>query len=109
MNGNCNGKTLDASMMTSFSARKAKDNARISRSNPDEKVNHVEELEATPDFYTEHRMMKKGMANEISTGGERFRITDYAIDSTTHNINPYYEINGVGLLYFAAYPIIADE
>ena len=31
-----------------------------------------------------------------------------ALFEATYNIIPYYDINGVGLLYFAAYPIISD-
>lgn len=107
--GQSGNKHLNANMMTSFSARKSNDNAQISKSNPDEKINHIEELSATPEFYNEHRLVKKGMVNEIISGEYIFKITDTVIESNKHSINPHYEINGVGLLYFASFPMIADE
>jgi len=109
VDGVCDERSIAATMMTSFSARKANDNAQISKGEPDEKVNHIEEFDATPEFYSEHRLVKKGMISEIYSGGHCFRLTDTAIESITHTINPHYEINGVGLLYFASFPMIADE
>ena len=49
------------------------------------------------------------MVNEIISGRHRFKLNDTVLESIKHTINPYYEINGVGLLYFAAFPMIADE
>ena len=108
--GRCNGKHLDANLMTSFSARYTDDNARFCKSRQiNTEINCIEQVEGTPRFYEEHRLLKKGMTNEIKSGGESFSLTNEVIATTTHSINPHYEINGVGLLYFAAYPIIADE
>jgi len=106
----CGGhQRLQANMMTSFSARKANDNAQISKGEPREKVSNIEDLPACPDFFVEHRLLKKGMTRAISSGGYVFHVSDKVIDTLQHTINPYYEINGVGLLYFAAFPLIADE
>jgi len=108
--GQCNGQHLNANLMSSFSARKANDNKQIAKGKPVKNgSNLIEELEQTPDFYNEHRLLKKGIINEISSGGRQFKFTDTVVASVRHTINPYYEINGVGLLYFAAYPMIADE
>ncbi len=109
VNGHCIGKKIEANLMTSFSVRKNQDNSQITSSNPEEKVNHVPELDAVPDFHSTHRLVKKGLIKNLVSGGYTFRITDSEIDSLEYTINPYYEVNGVGLLYFAAYPIIADR
>lgn len=106
--GRSNGKTLSAKMMTSFLGRTANDNSKIARSNVVRQVNHIEELEQTPDFYHEHRAMCKGKMDEIVSGGHTFKLTDEKIASLVHIINPHIEINGAGLLYFASYPVIAD-
>lgn len=108
--GGCGDKKLNARLMTNFSARHAKDNTRISNGKPFQpNGNAIELLQDTPHFYTEHRLMKKDMISELNSGGHRFSVTDSVIETTQHCINPHYEINGVGLLYFAAYPMIADE
>jgi len=109
VNGACNDKFIKANLMTSFSCRKTNDNSQIAKSAPEEKINNIEELEIAPDFYTEHRLIKKGLINEIQTGEYNFKITDNVLESICHSINPHFEINGVGLLYFASYPLISDE
>jgi len=107
--GNCNEKSLQASLLTSFSQRKDNDNGSMLNGKPGSKTDHIGALEKAPDCYTEHRAMSKGRLSELNCGGHNFRITDTALHTILHNINPYYEINGVGLLYFAVYPVIADR
>jgi probable biosynthetic protein (TIGR04098 family) len=109
VNGYCGHKTVTAELMTSFSARKTSDNSQLGRGCPEERTNHIAPVETTPDFYTEHRLVKKGFTDEIYSGGYSFKVTDDEIESLSHTLNPYYEINGVGLVYFAVYPIIADR
>jgi probable biosynthetic protein (TIGR04098 family) len=108
LNGHCDGKMLSAKLMTSFLARTANDNSRISRGDVTRHVNHITELGHTPDFYIEHRQVNKGKLDEIISGGHTFAITDKKVASIIHTINPHFEINGAGLLYFASYPVIAD-
>lgn len=107
--GACNGKYINAQLMTSFSARKGNDNSTIAKSSPDERINHIPELKETPDFYNQHRLVKKNMTTQVVTGGYTFDITDAALETIDYTLNPYYEINGVGLVYFAVYPVIADR
>ncbi len=109
VHGYSGSKAVVADMMTSFSARKANDNSQIAKGSPEERINHVPVMDVTPDFYTEHRLMKKGLMQELFSGGYSFKVTENEIDSIAHTLNPYYEINGVGLVYFAVYPIIADR
>ena len=109
LNGNCNEKYIYANLMTSFSQRELNDNSKISKTNPYEKVNHIEQLKNTPDFLNEYRLLKKGLLNEITSYKFNFKIKKDIIAVIEYLINPYYEINGVGLLYFASYPVIADK
>ena len=109
VNGKCNEKQLYANLMTSFSQRELNDNSKISKTNPQEKVNHIEQLKNTPEFLNEYRLLKKGFLNEIKSSNFNFKITEDVIASSQYSINPYYDINGVGLLYFASYPIVADK
>ena len=51
----------------------------------------------------------EGLIEEISTDYGIFIIKDDTLFSCEYSINPYYDINGVGLLYFASYPIISDK
>jgi probable biosynthetic protein (TIGR04098 family) len=107
--GVCNDKFIRASLMTSFSQRESSDNSKISKTNPQEKINNIEELTTTPEFLNEYRLLRKGLLNQIQANNFCFRLTDTIIVSTRYTLNPYYDINGVGLLYFASYPIIADK
>lgn len=109
LTGACGDKNIEANMMTSFLARKQNDNAQIARSMPELTLNRVQKIAATPSLYTEHRAVKKGRTAEIGSGGNTFPITDKCLESLAHSINPHFEINGAGLLYFASYPIIADR
>lgn len=108
--GKSGDKHLKANMMTSFSARKAGDNKQIAKcASMNQRVNHIEMLRDTPEFYNQHRLLKKNMLTEVESNGYKFLLCGAVLAATVHTINPHYEINGVGLLYFAAYPIIADE
>jgi probable biosynthetic protein (TIGR04098 family) len=108
--GFCNNNYIKASLITSFSSKNADDNTRFSNGKPNKNgVNHIAEVDTTSNFYTEHRLLKKGRLDTLRSGGHDYKLADTVINSITHNINPHYEINGVGLLYFAAYPMIADE
>lgn len=109
VNGECDDKYIKANLMTSFTQRELNDNSKISKTNPQEKVNHIEQLKNTPELLNEYRLLKKGLLNEIASSNFNFKITEDTIASSKYLINPYYEINGVGLLYFACYPIVADK
>ena len=38
----------------------------------------------------------------------QFSVSKDSRFEINYKINPYYDLNGVGLLYFAAYPVISD-
>lgn len=107
--GKCHDNKIEANLLTNFSIREQKDNSLISKGNPVEKVNHIEQLRISPEFFDEYRLLKKNLIDELRVFDLVFKVTENVIDSIEYSINPYYDINGVGLLYFASYPIITDK
>ena len=100
-----NGR-IDANLMTSFSIRNDTDNTKLMKSQPAAKANAIAEYTESPAFGNDYRLIKKGVLKELTLAGTSFEINDEDIFTTTYELNPYYDLNGVGLLYFAAYPII---
>jgi len=101
-------KYINANLMTSFSIRKYNGNKELVKSQPHTSENHIENCSFMPDFGNEYRLLKKKELDEITIDGHYFKIVDQKLFQTEYSINPYYDLNGVGLLYFAAYPIISD-
>ncbi|MGI6322611.1 MAG: Pnap_2097 family protein [Bacteroidales bacterium] len=108
INGASNENGISANLMTSFTIRESNDNSRILRSNPQEKTNSILHLERMPEFLNEYRLLKTEQLNELEISHFKFEIKKTPIGSFEYDINPYYDINGVGLLYYASYPIISD-
>lgn len=106
--GVCQNKTINASLATTFAIREGENNTIISKSKPKKKVNGIRQLIKTPVFLTDYRLMRKQELKEISTVNGNFKIIDKTLYKSEYNINPYYDINGVGLLYYASYPLISD-
>ena len=105
-----NGKiVISATLMTTFSARENNNNTAITKAVPKERVNYIKQLSNTPSFLNDYRLLKKDLLDEVSSGYGNFQITNEKIFCCEYEPNPFYDINGVGLLYFAAYPIIADK
>ena len=101
-------KNIKAELLTSFSIRNDADNSKLVKSQPATACNAIAEYDSIPAFADEYRLVKKKVLNEIDHDGFKFIIQDESIFETIYSINPFYELNGVGLLYFASYPIIND-
>ena len=99
---------IKAELMTTFSIRDAVDNTRLAKSEPDVAVNDVAQVKKFPAFGNEYRLVKKGILKELKYEDLLFDIDDGVVFETEYELNPYYDLNGVNLLYFAAYPIIND-
>lgn len=99
---------IEADLMTSFSVRNDTDNTKLLKSEPNTKSNLISEYSTFPIFGNEYRLVKKGELKKIDLAGLQFSINDSTLFTTEYFINPYYDLNGVGLLYFAAFPIIND-
>ena len=107
--GDCTEKNISASLMTTFSVREDTDNNKVSKCESKIRTNRINQLSKTPQFLNDYRLLRKGLIDEISTNYGNFQLTNDTLFSCEYTINPYYDINGVGLLYFASYPIIADK
>lgn len=97
-------------LMTTFSIRNATDNTKLAKSEPNIEANAVEQFKTFPSFGNEYRLVKKRILKNLVFNELDFQV-DYEakpIFETTYELNPYYDLNGVNLLYFAAYPIIND-
>ena len=90
-------KTLKASLMSSFAKRGAPTtNTSLVKSQPNIPAGcPIPDLAMLPDFGLGYRL-------------QRGNALPPALFETTYDIVPYHDINGVGLLYFAAYPTIND-
>jgi probable biosynthetic protein (TIGR04098 family) len=108
INGESGMNIIKAILMTTFSVRSTDDNSKIEKSKPAERVNHIEEIMSLPDFLSNYRLLRKNLINEWKLSDFTFPVFKESIFETEYSINPYYEINGVGLLYFAGFPIISD-
>jgi acyl carrier protein len=108
MDGKSQNSFLTARLMTSFSLRSSNDNSKIEKSNPRVRISHIEEIKTTPEFLNNFRLIRKNLIDTWETFHFKFPVTNENIFENNYCINPYYDINGVGLLYFAAYPVISD-
>jgi probable biosynthetic protein (TIGR04098 family) len=103
-----NEEKITAELMTTFSIRNATDNTKLAKSQPSGVKNQIEQFSSFPNFGNEYRLMKKGELESFSYKNFQFDITDSILFEIEYELNPYYDLNGVNLLYFAAYPIIND-
>lgn len=89
--------TITADIVSSFSKRgEASGNSRLLKGQPIIPPGcTIPELERSPDFLIGHRERRNALPTES------LFVCDYTPQ-------PYHDLNGVGLLYFAAYPIISD-
>ncbi len=99
---------VQAELMTTFSIRDAVDNTRLAKSEPGGTVNNIEKAKLFPAFGNEYRLVKKQVLKELKCDDKVFEIKDEVLFETEYELNPYYDLNGVNLLYFAAYPVIND-
>jgi probable biosynthetic protein (TIGR04098 family) len=101
-------KSIQAELMTTFSYRDAQNNKSLKKGQPFGVENSITNLGALPDFGQEYRLLRKRERQEVSLLGETFPVHDEVVYEREYEINPYLDLNGVNLLYFAAYPTIND-
>ena len=91
------GKNISGSIMSSFTKRGSPtSNDNLLKGQPAIPPGcPIPDVAAMPDFGQGYRQRRSGALAP-------------ALFETTYDIIPYHDINGVGLLYFATYPIISD-
>lgn len=108
-------KKINASLMTVFSSRST-NNTSLKKAVP---ISEIDERttthESLPDFAKGFLTVKSNLLGEEKLTwnhelkGYTFEESESSIAEYTYEIEPYTDINGVGLLYFASYPTINDK
>lgn len=102
--------TIALRLATMFTRRAIEgSNRRLIQSAPDVPAScPIPDIETVPDFVVAHGLLRRGRLARIDLAGHAFDTSDPAGDPTPYRINGFYDFNGAHLLYFAAYPTIAD-
>lgn len=112
----CTGIRNNASLMTIFVSRQG-GNKKISVTSPlNEAKNRIEPSPILPDMGRQYLKLKPKLFDtsapadqtNVCLAGELFNLEGYNLYQTEYHINPYYDLNGVNLLYFASYTQIND-
>lgn len=106
--GTCNGKEIVANLLTIFSIRANDNNNEIHKGNSELISDTICQLAGVPIVLNEYRLLRKSLVDSVSSIYGDFPVTEEIIFTCHYDLNPFHDINGVGLLYFAAYPIISD-
>lgn len=102
------GRAIKAELMSSFTSRGGS-NKELMKGDPILPANFaVQDSPSMPDFGAGYRNMRKGLEPRHELAGESILLTNNVLFQCKYEINPYYDLNGVNLIYFAAYPLIAD-
>ena len=106
----CDDRSMKCLLTTSFTSRdNESDNTKLTKGVPrardDSKIDTIADM---PKHVLEIIKYKKSKVKNIALGNHSFDLTDEFIFEHFYNLNPYADINGVGLLYYAAYPVISD-
>lgn len=116
---NTQDTAIDISMVSVFSSRKANDNEKLIKGTPlqlaNSKVSIQQKLpEELKTFFRIKNYLFTPSDKDLTLNihqfcGIDFQITGDSIYTTDYEIDPYDDINGVGLLYFASYSKISDK
>lgn len=103
-------KVIKCSLATTFSTRDSScDNHKLTKGVPTgSEENVVTKMSEMPRLVLDYIKLKKSTIPTIELGSHSFTVTNESLFETPYKLNPYTDINGVGLLYFAAYPMIND-
>lgn len=105
INGNSDINYINSTIMTTFTIKSSDNSLKTSEEAGSCKIIVLDDL---PEFVRDYRLLKKNLAEKHSSGGWEFEVGKDILYRSEYKIIPYYDINGVGLLYFAAYPLISD-
>jgi probable biosynthetic protein (TIGR04098 family) len=106
----CAQKSIQCSLTTSFTSRDSEtDNTKLTKGVPrSTSDNRIDTISDIPKHVLEIIKFKKSKIQSIAVSDYNFLLTDISLFHKIYNLNPYTDINGVGLLYYAAYPSISD-
>jgi probable biosynthetic protein (TIGR04098 family) len=103
-------KIISCSLATTFSVRDSScDNHKLTKGVPSgSEDTAVTKMSDMPKLVFDYIKLKKRSIHTVDLGSHTFTVTDESLFELSYKLNPYTDINGVGLLYFAAYPLIND-
>jgi probable biosynthetic protein (TIGR04098 family) len=102
------GRVIAAELMSSFTARVGS-NKDLMKGDPILPANFsVNDSASMPDFGAGYRDMRKSLQQQHALANETIPLTADVLFQCRYDINPFADVNGVNLIYFAAYPVIAD-
>lgn len=112
-------KKIQASLMSVFSSRTAEDNTSLKKGTlPNAETANIDRHVTLPTLAKEYLNIKTKLLSDddntenisIDLNERFFPIhTEVPIYTQEYTIEPYDDVNGVGLLYFASYPKISDK
>ncbi|KAA1242659.1 beta-ketoacyl synthase N-terminal-like domain-containing protein, partial [Aquimarina sp. RZ0] len=113
-------KSISASLMSVFSSRKLGDNEKLEKGKPlNSETAKLKKHKTLPKlakgFFDAKNFLFSGLSQKNkSVNSHEFFDTTFPIESKTifsklYIVDPYDDINGVGLLYYASYPKINDK
>lgn len=102
------GNTIRMKLMTTFSFREHSDNSKLAKGQPASKNIAIKETGTFPAFGEEYRSFRKGEITQVTLQDIVFPVQEDCLWQMEYEIHPYIDLNGVNLLYFAAYPTISD-
>ena len=109
-------QAIRAKLMSVFSTRNGRDNQSLKKGTPlVAEAPKIPRLKKLPDFANEYMKIKLSLntptekQTEIKLGGVTFHPSTTVLFTKDYLIEPYDDVNGVGLLYFASYAKISDK
>lgn len=110
INLTCGDKWIKCLLATSFTSRgNDSDNTKLTKGVPREREDsRINTIATMPEHILEIIKYKKSKIRNMVLSHHSFELTEEAIYKQLYQLNPYTDINGVGLLYYAAYPLIND-
>jgi probable biosynthetic protein (TIGR04098 family) len=68
----------------------------------------IPDIELLPAFLIEHRLLRTGKMERHTFMGVQYDVKSPPAEETIYELTGFHEFNGANLLYFCAYPAIAD-
>lgn len=102
------GKQINTSLMTTFSLRQSNNKSLLKGEPLIPESCAARVFDSLPAFAEEYREMRKGDKRDLVLAHRKFTVGTDSLFEMSYQINPYQDLNGVNLLYFAAYPLISD-
>lgn len=103
------GRSIHAELMTTFAVRDGGNDSLRKTTPTNIAESGIPVLTVRPPLATGYHAARSDELASLTLAGVEIALTSDVVFTHAHSINPYYEINGVNLLYFAGYALISDQ